>query len=112
LEFNYGTLGLAAILLVIAMVILFVLIIVACAKALRIIKENHESTWRELGSPTLVLNNSISNNFRFYRYFMTRRYRELGDQELDRIGNRLIWLGVAYLFVAAGLFVSVWLIPV
>ncbi len=73
---------------------------------LRRLRTRHPDTWAELGSPTLVLNNTISNSLRTCRFIWDGEYRVLDDPVLDRLGAvlRLYWIAYALLFAALLLF--------
>jgi hypothetical protein len=62
--------------------------------------------WRELGSPTLILNNSISNSLRMIRFVWSGEYRVLDDSVLDTLGTmaRVYTIGYIVLFVSVVLF--------
>ncbi len=75
---------------------------------LRRLRTHHPDTWAELGKPTLVLNNTISNSLRTCRFIWDGEYRVLDDRLLDRLGTtlRLYWIAYALLFTAVLLFGS------
>jgi len=48
------------------------------------LKRVHRSTWIELGSPSLILNNSLINNWLTFKFVASGRWRRLGDPALDK----------------------------
>jgi hypothetical protein len=51
------------------------------------LKRAHPMVWVELGSPSLLLNNSIRNNWLSIKFLWSARHRELHDEKL----SRLVW---------------------
>lgn len=49
------------------------------------LKKKHIQVWIELGSPSLILNNSISNNLKVMRFMWRNEHRRLNDEYLNRI---------------------------
>jgi hypothetical protein len=68
---------------------------------LRRLRARHLSTWQELGAPTLILNNTISNSLRTCRFIWDREYRVLDDSVLNTLGTilRLYWIAYIILFI-------------
>jgi hypothetical protein len=54
------------------------------------LKRVHPEAWADIGSPSL-LNNSIKNNFLFFGFLLSRKYRVLGDQKLNQL-CLVIWI--------------------
>lgn len=52
----------------------------AIIKRLRI---EHLDKWKELGSPTLFLNNSIGSTLRFLGFQWCNQYKQLNDEKLN-----------------------------
>ena len=64
------------------------------ARVLRILRERHPQTWRTLGEPTLIRNNSIANSRKVRSFLRKREHESLRDSELGRvvrIGKYLEW---------------------
>lgn len=51
----------------------------------RRLEEHHRDEWLSLGSPTLILNASMSNQRSVSRFLWSGAYRRLGDPTLDRL---------------------------
>jgi hypothetical protein len=68
---------------------------------LRRLRIRHATTWEELGAPTLILNNTISNGLRTCRFIWDGEYRVLDDPILNTLGTiiRLYWIGYGALFI-------------
>ncbi len=95
------------VLLVLSVLTLFILVVVLHSKLLQQLKRRHPETWESLGSPTLLLNNSMANAARLLRFVHGKHYRELHDDELNRIARGLRAIELAYvaafLLMALGL---------
>lgn len=66
-------------------VLLFVIVIYGLFlyhRFISFLKENHFDKWKELGAPTLLMNNSIKNNFAIWKFLSSKEYELLRDQEL------------------------------
>jgi uncharacterized membrane protein YidH (DUF202 family) len=65
------------------------------------LKEYHPNEWRELGSPSLLTNNSIKNNLAVLKFLKSGEYSRLNDPKLT-IASRLLWhLSAIYLVILA-----------
>lgn len=73
---------------------------------MRHLRLNHQETWKALGSPSLVLNNTPMNNLRVTGFLLTGRHRELGDPKLSRYvyAIRLMLALFLCIFLVPGLF--------
>ena len=76
------------------------------------LKKKHPQVWRELGSPSLFFNNSISNNIKTMRFIWRNEHRYLNDQYLNQIVALEKWLFLVYsisfaMFVAVLSFIEV-----
>ncbi len=67
------------------MVVVGVVYIPLYLRALSILKARHLDVFEKLGSPSLVMSNSIGNTIAFQRFLFARKYRELNDTELERV---------------------------
>jgi uncharacterized membrane protein YidH (DUF202 family) len=79
------------------LIILAVVILYLNYKLLSMLRQNHPQKWRELGSPSLIINNSIQNNVAVLRFLKNKEYVSIGDKRVTTI-SRLLWrLGLIYL---------------
>jgi len=79
------------VLFAIALPIVFVVVIICLNyQLLFLLRKNHPEKWRELGSPTLVMNNSIKNNLAVLKFLNNQEYLGLKDHKLTKI-SRLLW---------------------
>jgi len=46
------------------------------------LRENHPKEYKDIGEPTLILNNTPKNNIALLRFIQGRRPSELGDEHL------------------------------
>ena|SRR5438034_9197481 len=65
------------------------------------LKKRHEALWEELGRPSFF-NNSISNNWKFLSFLMSRRYRSVPDSFVQERGKFIFCLFIftTFLFVS------------
>jgi hypothetical protein len=78
------------------LVLLFIPGIWLHSKVLSILRDRHVSKWRELGSPTLVKNNSPANSLAVLRFLWRREYAALSDRHLSRVCRTLSILYLVY----------------
>ncbi len=70
------------------------------------LKNAHRKTWIDLGSPSIILNNSIRNGLLTVGFLFGSKYRTLNDQKL----NRMIWGARAlFFFLLALMLTAKWL---
>ena len=53
-------------------------------KFLGYLREKHIEKWKELGKPTLFINNSVQNNIKTLRFLKNREYLDLNDNLLNQ----------------------------
>jgi hypothetical protein len=70
-----------------------------------ILRTRHPEKYEAMGRPTLIMNNSISNNLSFMRFLFRREWRALNDHRLAALGNSMLVFFVAYtvVFIAVSL---------
>lgn len=92
-----------------AFVVLFLAGIVGIVlhyKFLVLLKEEHFEKWKELGSPTLLKNNSIKTNLAIFSFLKNKKYLEMNDPKLIKISMFLWNYSVIYLiFFIVALFI-------
>lgn len=69
---------------------------------LNYLKKVHRKTWIDLGSPSIILNNSIRNGFLSFGFLFGSKYRALNDQKL----NKMIWGARALFFLVLALMLT------
>ena len=52
------------------------------ANFFKFLQENHPLEYEKMGSPSLVANNTPSNNFSFFKFILGNRPTEIGDKQL------------------------------
>lgn len=73
-----------------AMAIIWFPLIVWVFRRLRI---QHAAIYEELGSPTLIWNNSMRNQWLFFKFLFQGHWKSLGDQPLSKAaGFMRVWL--------------------
>ena len=68
--------------------VLFAAILVWFALASRLLsllKDDHHDVYESLGSPSLVANNSVKNNWLSLRFLMSGAYRSIEDDRVSRL---------------------------
>lgn len=83
--------------------ILFVLLFLSAIIGLMLYKnfldylqKMHPAKWKELGSPTLFLNNSVVNNLAIVSFLKSKQYIDLNDPQLTRISKRMWTYNLIY----------------
>jgi hypothetical protein len=71
-------------------------------KFLKRLKEEHLDVWNELGQPSLFLNNSI--NWRVTKFLFGRKYLEVGDEFLTKMGDFMLVFYSVYYLIFIGFF--------
>jgi hypothetical protein len=75
--------------------VLFVAVAVWLMYVLRLfslLRDNHPSTFEEMGSPSLFWNNSVRNNVLFLKFLFSSKWRALGDPEVETVVLGLRWV--------------------
>lgn len=83
--------NISALIMVVLFPFFFVFIVVYLFlvwKTLRLLEIKHDAIWSDLGRPSLFLNNSMSNNFKFLKFLRKKSYLTLNDAELNKMANR------------------------
>lgn len=78
----------------------------------RYLREKHPQTYARMGSPSLIMNNTPSNNIRFVKYICSDQCDETGDDELVAKTRTLRFILFSYTTVFAGLALTVFTIGV
>lgn len=64
----------------------------------RYLKNNHPMTWQDLGSPSLIVNNSLKNNFLFRKFVKEQMSaRGINDPVLRKMCKTYYFYTKAYL---------------
>ena len=73
------------------------------------LRNNHREVWAELGSPSLIVNNSIRNSLATMSFMWRKEYLRLGDHKLNRMARFNVLFGYSYLaiFVALVLYLFI-----
>lgn len=94
---------------IVALAILLALNLYLRSKFLKLLRESHEEVWKELGSPSLVKNNSFENGVATLRFIWEHGHRKLNDpalNQLARMERKLHIIQGVVLFIALSLMVS------
>jgi hypothetical protein len=81
------------------LVALWLLNVVSYASLLRMLRLSYPEQWKEVGSPTLIMNNSIRNSLALQRFIWGRGAKLVGDQELCRSVRTIKILEAVFLLV-------------
>ena len=77
------------------------------ARIQKMLRERHPLIYAAMGSPTLIMNNTISNNIAFTKFLLKREYCRIDDESLFKLCNSTYWFFCGYLVyfaVTVGLF--------
>ena len=61
-----------------------------CFRIFEILETRHPETYEAMGKPTLIINNSISNNISFLKFLFKRESKELNDPALSTLGQSML----------------------
>lgn len=88
----------------------FVMVIIwlgCCARLFALIKARQPEKYKEMGEPSLIMNNSLRNNIAFMRFLFRREDRALGDAGLTKFTGFMFYYFFAVLAVYLFLVVSI-----
>jgi len=68
---------------------LIVVYLILLARLLSCIRDKHPAEYKEMGEPSLFMNNSISNSMGVVRFLLDRDYRNIADPRVNQLGERL-----------------------
>lgn len=88
----------------IAFAVLFCSVLVwlfLCYRIFKILETRHPETYKSIGEPSLIWNNSLKSNFLFFRFFFRRGWKDLEDDGLSRLGDAMVVFLVLYLVLYA-----------
>ena len=63
----------------------------------RILETRHPEKYEAMGKPSLIMNNSISNNISFIKFLFKLEWKELNDPGLSKLSGFLLVFSVVYL---------------
>ena len=72
---------------------------VAISKLFVYMAKNQSRAYKEMGSPTLFMNNTVSNNVKVMSFILRSKDKELKDPVLSRKCKLLRWLYYGYSFL-------------
>jgi len=78
-----------------------------CHRLFKILKTRHPEKYASMGSPTLIMNNSLANNIAFMKFLFKREWRSLNDDGLTSLGQGMLVFFCIYLVGFLFLFLGV-----
>jgi len=63
-------------------------------KALRL---RHPDKYESMGSPSLIMNNTLSNTISFIKFLIKREWQELNDSSITSLGKGMLTFLIIYL---------------
>lgn len=85
-------LGVVIILLGVGILLLVATYLYMVQKLFSALEARHHDVWVSIGSPHLIKNNSLINNFVFLRYLLGGGFFKLQDEALSRHAKTVIYL--------------------
>ena len=89
----------------------FVMVIIwlgCCARLFALLKVRQPEKYKQMGEPSVILNNSIRNNMAFMRFLFRREDRALGDLAISRFTGFMFYyffvVLAVYLFLVISIF--------
>ncbi len=77
-----------------------------CIRLFKLLETRHPKKYDAMGRPSLIMNNSISNNILFAKFLFKQEYRELNDPLIVKLGEFmrrfLVVFLVVFLFLVLG----------
>jgi hypothetical protein len=73
-----------------------------------ILEKRHPEKYEAMGSPSLIMNNSISNNISFMKFIFKLEWKDLGDPSLSNLSRFLLVYFVVY---SVGLLCLIFAVP-
>jgi hypothetical protein len=85
--------------LFVLLVMLSIPVLVSQALFYKRLRQFRETTWRDLGEPAVLRNNTFRVGLSVSRFVWKRRYKDLDDSQLAKLGTTLtifemVWLAV------------------
>ena len=71
-----------------------------------ILRTRHPEKYEAIGKPSLIMNNSLSNNISFIKFLFKREWQDLDDAGLASLGKGMLTFFVIYSVLFLGLFIS------
>jgi len=87
---------------IIAMVIAWLIMIVALQKRL---KSNHIEKYKEMGEPSFFYNNSIKSSFATIKFLFKREHKNFNDKALSILSDGMLIFLTVYAILLIGLFI-------
>ena len=56
----------------------------------------HPEKYMAMGKPSLIMNNSLSNNISFMKFLFKREWKELNDENLASLGKGMLVFFIIY----------------
>ncbi len=78
-----------------------------CYRIFKILETRHPEKYESMGKPSLIMNNSLSNNIAFMKFLFKREWRALSDSGLETLGNFMLVFFAIYTAGFLALFFSV-----
>ena len=78
-----------------------------CHRMFNILKTRHPEKYEAMGKPSLIMNNSISNNISFMKFLFKREWRGLGDNGMATLGKSMLVFFALYVIIFFSLFLAV-----
>jgi hypothetical protein len=78
-----------------------------CHRMYKLLRTRHPEKYEEIGKPSLIMNNTFSNNISFIRFLFGRQWKSMNDEGLATLGNVMLVFFTLYslglvLLVAVG----------
>ena len=67
-----------------------------CTRMFKILRTRHPDVYERMGSPSLIMNNTISSNLKFMKFLFTRRWTRMPDKGLCQLGDFMLAVFVIY----------------
>jgi hypothetical protein len=78
-----------------------------CHRLFKSLQTRHPEKYEAMGRPSLIINNSLSNNISFMKFLFKREYLDLNDPGISKLAQFMLIYLLVYLIGFMFLFLSV-----
>jgi hypothetical protein len=68
-----------------------------CMRLFKLLETRHPEKYNAMGRPSLIMNNSLSNNISFMKFLFKQEYRELNDHSIQKLGQVMRAFSLVYM---------------
>ena len=73
----------------------------------KLLSDNHQALYKEMGEPTLFLNNTPRSGIALMKFIFRKQYKARGDIKLEKLGAVMFALFITYIVLLAFAIVAI-----